>query len=52
MADVPEVDELLAAAVSGIGGAERPGQVTMAQAVRDAIETGEHLAVPGRHGHR
>ena len=45
MADVPEVDELLAAAVSGIGGAERPGQVTMAQAVRDAIETGEHLAV-------
>ena len=45
MADVPEVNELLAAAVSGIGGAERPGQVTMAQAVRDAIETGEHLAV-------
>ena len=37
--------ELLAAAVSGIGGAERPGQVTMAEAVRQAIETGEHLAV-------
>ena len=32
-------------AVSGIGGAERPGQVTMAEAVRQAIETGEHLAV-------
>jgi ATP-dependent DNA helicase DinG len=45
MADVPEVDELLAAAVGGIGGAERPGQVTMAQAVRNSIETGEHLAV-------
>ena len=42
---VPEVSELLAAAVSGIGGAERPGQVTMAEAVRQAIETGEHLAV-------
>ena len=42
---VPDVPELLAAAVAGIGGAERPGQVTMALAVRDAIESGEHLAV-------
>ena len=42
---VPDVPVLLAAAVSGIGGAERPGQVTMAEAVREAIETGEHLAV-------
>ena len=42
---VPDVPELLAAAVSGIGGAERPGQVTMAEAVRESIETGEHLAV-------
>ena len=42
---VPDVAKLLAAAVSGIGGAERPGQVTMAEAVRQAIETGEHLAV-------
>ena len=42
---MPDVSELLAAAVSGIGGAERPGQVTMAEAVRQAIETGEHLAV-------
>jgi ATP-dependent DNA helicase DinG len=42
---VPDVTELLAAAVSGIGGAERPGQVQMAEAVRQAIETGEHLAV-------
>jgi ATP-dependent DNA helicase DinG len=41
---VPDVADLLAAAVSGIGGAERPGQVTMAEAVRQAIETGEHLA--------
>ena len=37
--------ELLAAAVAGIGGAERPGQVAMAEAVEDAIASGEHLAV-------
>ena len=42
---MPDVADLLAAAVSGIGGAERPGQVAMAEAVRQAIETGEHLAV-------
>ncbi|MGI5164180.1 ATP-dependent DNA helicase [Spirillospora sp. CA-253888] len=35
---------LLAAAVEAIGGAERPGQVKMAEAVARAIETGEHLA--------
>jgi ATP-dependent DNA helicase DinG len=39
------VTELLAAAVAGIGGEERPGQVAMAEAVRHAIETEEHLAV-------
>jgi ATP-dependent DNA helicase DinG len=42
---MPDVTDLLAAAVAGIGGAERPGQVTMAQAVQQAIETGEHVAV-------
>ncbi len=42
---MPDVDELLATAVQGIGGAERPGQVQMAEAVRHAIETGEHVAV-------
>ena len=42
---LPEVPVLLAAAVAGIGGAERTGQVAMAEAVRDAIETAEHLAV-------
>jgi ATP-dependent DNA helicase DinG len=40
-----DVAGLLATAVAGIGGAERPGQVTMARAVQQAIETGEHLAV-------
>jgi ATP-dependent DNA helicase DinG len=42
---VPDVGALLATAVHGIGGAERPGQVQMAEAVRHAFETGEHLAV-------
>ena len=42
---LPDVAALLAAAVGGIGGAERPGQVTMALAVGRAIDTGEHLAV-------
>ena len=42
---MPDVAGLLAAAVAGIGGAERPGQVAMAEAVRHAIESGEHLAV-------
>ena len=36
---------LLAAAVAGISGAERPGQVTMAEAVARAMDGGEHLAV-------
>ncbi|HEY3903955.1 MAG TPA: ATP-dependent DNA helicase [Streptosporangiaceae bacterium] len=40
-----DVAVLLAAAVVGIRGAERPGQVTMAKAVQQAIESGEHLAV-------
>jgi ATP-dependent DNA helicase DinG len=39
------VDGLLAAAVAGIGGKERPGQVAMALAVQRSIVTGEHLAV-------
>jgi ATP-dependent DNA helicase DinG len=36
---------LLSSAVTGIGGAERPGQSRMTQAVWDAMNTGEHLAV-------
>jgi ATP-dependent DNA helicase DinG len=39
------VTDLLRAAVEGIGGSERPGQVVMAQAVAQAIDTGQHLAV-------
>jgi ATP-dependent DNA helicase DinG len=41
----PDVSALLTAAVNGIGGSTRAGQVTMAQAVERAIGTGEHLAV-------
>jgi len=43
--DLADAAGLLAVAVTGIGGSERPGQVTMARAVQRAIETGEHLAV-------
>jgi ATP-dependent DNA helicase DinG len=43
--ELPDVPTLLAAAVAGIGGAERPGQVKMAEAVAHAMDGGEHLAV-------
>ncbi|HEY2689000.1 MAG TPA: ATP-dependent DNA helicase [Streptosporangiaceae bacterium] len=43
--ELPDIAALLAAAVSGIGGAERPGQVKMAEAVGHAIDSGEHVAV-------
>jgi ATP-dependent DNA helicase DinG len=43
--DLPDVSALLASAVAGVGGAERPGQVKMAEAVAHAIDSGEHLAV-------
>ena len=44
-ADRARVRELLHAAVTAIGGAERPGQVRMAEAVADAVAAGEHLLV-------
>ncbi|MEU8634481.1 ATP-dependent DNA helicase [Amycolatopsis sp. NPDC048633] len=43
--DFPGVLELLTHAVESVGGAERSGQVEMADAVGRAIRTGEHLAV-------
>jgi ATP-dependent DNA helicase DinG len=43
--ELPDVAMLLAAAVKAIGGLERSGQVTMAEAVERAIDSGEHLAV-------
>ncbi|WP_425428097.1 ATP-dependent DNA helicase [Allonocardiopsis opalescens] len=39
------MSELLAVAVAALGGSERPGQARMAEAVREAIETDEHVAV-------
>ncbi len=44
-AELPEIDVLLKAAVSGIGGAQRPGQVAMAEAVHEAMVSRRHLAV-------
>src|SRR6201987_1171953 len=43
--ETAEVTELLAKAVAALGGAERHGQIEMAEAVARAFETGEHLAV-------
>ena len=40
-----EVDELLDLAVGALGGGRRDGQHEMAQAVADALRTGEHLLV-------
>ena len=40
-----DLDALLHAAVQGVGGTERPGQVQMAHAVREAVEREEHLLV-------
>ena len=37
--------DLLAGAVEALGGAQRPGQVQMAEAVAEAFESGRHLAV-------
>ncbi len=44
-ADLPAIDVLLVAAVAGIGGTQRPGQVAMADAVQHAMESKQHLAV-------
>ena len=41
----PSLPELLHAAVAAVGGTERPGQVTMAEAVADAIDDSSHLLV-------
>jgi ATP-dependent DNA helicase DinG len=42
---IPDVEELLALAVAGIGGEPRNGQLTMARAVEHAMRSGEHLLV-------
>lgn len=40
-----ETADLLAVAVEALGGTHRPGQLQMAEAVTEAFDTGEHLAV-------
>ena len=42
---MPTLDDLVHAAVDGVGGVERPGQVEMAHAVEEAVESGHHLLV-------
>lgn len=41
----PSLPELLHAAVTAVGGVERPGQLAMAEAVAEAVDTGSHLLV-------
>ncbi|WP_328320029.1 ATP-dependent DNA helicase [Streptomyces sp. NBC_00388] len=41
----PSLPELLHAAVTAVGGTERPGQVTMAEAVAEAVDDNAHLLV-------
>ncbi|RLV09742.1 ATP-dependent helicase [Streptomyces griseocarneus] len=41
----PSLADLLHAAVSAVGGTERPGQVTMAEAVAEAVDGNSHLLV-------
>jgi ATP-dependent DNA helicase DinG len=41
----PALTDLLHAAVAAVGGVERPGQVTMAEAVAQAVDDGTHLLV-------
>ncbi len=47
MSDVPapSVKDVLGAAVAALGGQERPGQIQMAEAVAQALTSGEHLLV-------
>ncbi|MFI1962575.1 ATP-dependent DNA helicase [Streptomyces pathocidini] len=41
----PSLPDLLHAAVTSVGGTERPGQVAMAEAVAEAVDDGTHLLV-------
>ena len=45
MPESPTVTELLSTAVAALGGQERAGQVAMAEAVTEAMESGQHLLV-------
>src|SRR5262245_54766775 len=45
VAPPPSVQEVLSAAVEALGGQERRGQIRMAEAVGEALESGVHLLV-------
>ncbi|QBI55316.1 ATP-dependent DNA helicase [Streptomonospora litoralis] len=45
MAELPDVETLLNAAVRALGGSRRDGQAAMAEAVSTSVDTGEHLVV-------
>lgn len=45
MPDAPDVKQVLSAAVQAVNGSERPGQVQMADAVREAFGANTHLLV-------
>jgi ATP-dependent DNA helicase DinG len=42
---VPTIRDVLHAAVEAVGGEDRPGQIEMAEAVKHALDSGEHLLV-------
>jgi ATP-dependent DNA helicase DinG len=42
---VPDIRDVLHAAVEAVGGEDRPGQIQMAEAVKHALDSGEHLLV-------
>ncbi|MET0448474.1 MAG: ATP-dependent DNA helicase [Aeromicrobium sp.] len=42
---MPSIRDVLHAAVEAVGGEDRPGQIEMAEAVKHALDTGEHLLV-------
>ena len=42
---MPSIRDVLHAAVEAVGGQDRPGQIEMAEAVKKALDTGEHLLV-------
>jgi len=42
---VPDIRDVLHAAVEAVGGDDRPGQIQMAEAVKHALDSGEHLLV-------
>ena len=42
---MPDIRDVLHAAVEAVGGDDRPGQIQMAEAVKHALDSGEHLLV-------